>query len=1585
MSLGDILGGSVDWLKRLGDSAQSIANPIKGGTEVAAQYAQQRAADPTKPINEAGMIAGAAFKPVGVAMEPLTYIPGFDSLMSALDVPRRGIDTLLISAQHADSAGARQGLDSRWGATDWGEFFNTTTWSRAWDAADYEKADRVTGGQLLAGAAFGATNSFDPFDTVEAQKLQSAANQTWYGRTMSTTVDLGESFVSLPGTGVLARGRAAAGLNTIADVERVAQRYQETGALGRTALQKVGDKARQYAVPSGAQNVDSLVARQVEGLRQFDGMRDEYQVFNQLKSRLETAPDGDVRNLANIFTEINKVSDPAIRERLRTNTFLAGLGSSTAKRALIEEAPLLAKNFENLTSNPREAGALTELYAARLEDGDLPINEIVDRVWNTAGDRAELAALKEEVAKRRTALSDHDRLVQELKALKPEPGSPEFADWKSMTGEAMKARAEARAAAQETESGIASLGDTIASKHGEIAAVRPYLDRSNSLISDILDVAGKDSTLALVGDAKPTLLNSLKANLRDQLGGEHYVTAGEGNTIIRLQSLPDRTARMALSPQARGSIALNEVGLGARQLADTMARSKAFAPDEIRKWRSDLIRVEGMERVGVVARVQEQMLERMAQRFYQERIPGITPEEALKHAKEVTGLTTKHWGQGNDWVAKAAGEQVKDGVVMVRDLEGGATAFDAPMLRSQMADSAPILDPWTFERTLKSHEKTLIGNVRNGLSTVANAHDMALSIWKVGALLRPGLAVRSMLDTGPRALASMSAAETMIAGMNGAANLVHNRGLKGLAKARVSGKSVDEVAAQMRYLGLKPTKIGGKEVRFAEDAAQLQSLLSATSKGQTVHGALFHDMTRAYDGLKLDRASWVRNKPDSSLWHVAYKEYADMLLASPTARKLAEMVTKASDDVDLAALRESIKDSPEFTAEYRKYAQPMGRTRSEFLQQLVHEVDLMFPEGRVLDAAKNGGLSRKYLEKAFPREARFEVPAPDMNALQAGEKFKAAKQAVDGAFRTLLDKPDMWLARNPVAVQVFNRRVQQEYRALQHVKGKDYQLSAREQKLIESKARGAAIGYVRNTFFDTTRYTGMHRAVARFSPFIAAWEDAMISWGRLVYDDPRRLTKLTAAYHAPYTIQTSQDIDLVVDENGQRIGRGADSDGVFIAVPLGALGRKTGVSEYRIRLDAINSIAQGDTWWLPGVGPSVSVAAAYSLGSGKIISREAALDIVDTDSTLGKAILKSVFLGGEVPTSSPGDLAQSTLPGWVRTTYTQAFGSGKIRTRQTSFNYYVAEALASGKQLNQSDYEKLWERADRSANAAAMVRVIASAGTGMTGNATVDGQFYADQLHVISAMQPAERGGLTPEEFFAKEFPEAADLDWSITKNETGIVASVNAAKAESRLQPLLKQPTNKQFGWMVLGRENMVETEFSRTAYAMQRTDGNRTYLSADEAQIESQAAVGWRQLNAWSQQISDQLVTAGADPSAVEDTKEYRAARKAIREYLVQTNPAFAKVTAEVSGSWDQNYNAARRFSSEGPLKNRADMVAFRTYDEARAEVMAQYGIASFSGKSAEYDQAREVMRQVGSQLAKQDLGFQQMWDRFLENEVE
>jgi hypothetical protein len=1645
--------------------------------------------------------AGANFVGLDHLFAAAGKIPGLEGLFTFLDTPRRAVDTALISAQHADAA--KKG--DQW---DWGEFFNTQTWSRAWDMSQMGNVSSPTSGQLLANRLYNeqGTVNLDPFNAADALKLQQDANNTWYGSLTSAVSDLGVSMISVPGMGVIARGKAAAGIRSAEDANRVSNRITEAGVVGRTTAQRVGDKVRQYALPNASANVDALVKRQVEGMRVFEGAKDRFQIFNQLKARLPTASDHSLSQLSNIFHEINKVPDEAARQEMRTQFFLAANGSTVAKGRLAELNPLLAKNFENMTTAPRETAAVSELFSKRFEtDPNASISQVVDEVWGRPGDKQELANLKDLVHQKRTSLQDYGQLVRDVKALKPKVlGTPEarhikakrelaYGQVRDLTEELKKAKADlhgtrrwAAGQAKATTRGAAgtdlasgagradfqagplaqhadlnqALGEArrrvedlqkqldqaksdrtlldqtplhdpqaladwqakvdqkrlersgakealdlakqerdgfkaqMEAKKAEIRAAQATLDSADRVINDILDVQRPE--FALSGDGKPSALEALKAHMRDRLGADHLVFAGDGNRAVQVSSLPTRAMRWAMEPRARGRIALNEVGLGARQLADVMQRSKVFDATEIRAARSQLLALpEGnlngsleSARASHVARIQDEMLTRMAQRAIDKHGLDLTPEEVIAHAKELKNLTVKHFGDGNSYILRHANEDPSGRYVTVPTPDGPVQMFDGAHLRSHLADSAPLLDPSVFEKMLSEYDGLIKRNLRGGLSVAANANEMFIAAWKTGALLRPGLMTRSMIDTGPRALASLSATEALVATMNGMAHFVHNRTLKGLSKVEFAGLAPDRAAEKALFLGMKPVEVGGKKIAFATDATERGVAHAAMTKGQTVHGALFHEVDKRLNTMAVDRTKWSLRKPESPLWHSAYKEYADMLLASPTAKKLAELATRDAKGFDSPAVLDAILHSDEFKAEYRKLARPQGLEPEQWLQQLVHETSSMFPSKRILNAAKNGGLTKKLIDKEFPRSERFSIPSPEFSAMEGGRFAKAVKGSINRLYQLFLDKPDMWLARHPVAVQITNRRIRAEYAALERTHGPGYQLSDAEAAMIKNRAKNEAIGYVRNTFFDTTRYTGAHAALGRVSPFIAAWEDAMISWGRLIYDDPRRLTKLAAAYNAPFTLAHSLNhTDLVLDENGQPLTRGKDSQATLVAIPLGAVGAKLGVPTYRMRLDSINSIWQGETWWLPGVGPTVAAPVAWALGSGKVIPKDVALDIVDTKNPMGKAILKSVFLGGEVPPSDPASLAQTALPGWARIIATDALGDGKLRAQLYNYNARFAKAQKNGEVWSPERQAQEWDKAGTTALNAGVVRLAMSAGIGFTGTAAVDGQFYVDQMRIIDAMPPEMRTVdgvvLDPQAFFAHEYPDVADLKMGFTKNDTGINATADAAKAETRLSGILKA-NNPDLGWMIVGADN-VAGDFSRTAYNMQKSSGNRYAAPEKETKADAMAATGFQQYNAAAQLVADKLVAQGFDPETVKTTKEYKAARAFIKAQVAAQNPYFDAKVNEFSNKFNYYYDQAVRLSSSGPLKGRADMQAFQTYDQVRQQVMATYGIASFSGTSPKYGEAKAVMQYAGEQLAAQNIGFSQMWDRFLQGEVD
>jgi hypothetical protein len=1077
------------------------------------------------------------------------------------------------------------------------------------------------------------------------------------------------------------------------------------------------------------------------------------------------------------------------------------------------------------------------------------------------------------------------------------------------------------------------------------------------------------------GRIEPTMLDSVKTKLRLMAGDEHRMEFGDGNTPVIVKSLPNKAAKMALTPQARGSITLTDTDLGQRQLADALKRSGEFSTPEIKAAQEALLTTPAARRPNVVGKYQQDMLERIAMKHFGSEFD--TPEEALKYAKQAIDESVSVWGEGNKWVTKAVDEQKGKGKIIFRTPDGVATVMDEAMLQSHLADSAPFLDPEVFDRALAAHKDGMASRLRAGLNAIEQGNDFATSLWKHGALLRPGLAVRAGLDTNLRAMALMSTADTITSAMVGSANVARNAG-SAISRIMMGDKDVAEVASQRLGLGLRPVKVdvgGGKKVDFAfsRDQADQTRNMQAMTKGQgSVYKGYFNETNRHLGRYRSERAKWDRYKADSPHWVSSYIEYSEQLLSSPTARWLADKVGKTGE-----ANIDDLYKTPEFQNEFAKVASPQGFTRHEFARQVLHEVETMFPDPSLVEASTTHRLTPKMVESNFPRSERFDVPGPHQSAVK--NTFQEQGKALVGKlYENFLDKPDMWLARNPAATAIYKRSLQDEVASLRQHMGDAEEIPQSMLDVADRRARTKAISTVRRTFFDTTRFTGMHHYVSKVSPFFAAWEDAMVSWSRLIHDDPTRLLKLSAAYNAAGTINPYMPSPLLVDQDGKPLHRGESSPkGSYIVVPF-----KVGGAQMRVRREALNSIAQGDVWWLPGFGPQSQLATTALFAN---MPQDVVLDLVGTDNWVGKQLLNSMFLNGNVPKADAKTMALSVAPGWVRNIANDVFGDNFAMNVQRNANQRIIDATKQGKSLSEADLRNIYAEAGKTARTAAIVRLISGTGFGMTGTATVEGQFYVDQMHQIEAMPPAELKRLgynSPQEYFAYLHPQAADLDWNLSRNATGIAATVNAQKNAYRLNGVLAQH-NKDIGWMILGRANVDGSQdFSPSAYNMQVSSGDRSKMSADEVQQQGIAALGWKQYQNYVTQLTTEFGKYGVpmtDPRV-------KAVKAQIVSALEQQNGPWAKEWNDRNNKFAYYYSQAQALSKTRQLGSRSDMVAFREYDQARTEIMDHFGLKSLSnGTGPQSKAAKAVAFQVGQQLAARDFGFEQMWNKFLSGEVD
>ena len=422
-----------------------------------------------------------------------------------------------------------------------------------------------------------------------------------------------------------------------------------------------------------------------------------------------------------------------------------------------------------------------------------------------------------------------------------------------------------------------------------------------------------------------------------------------------------------------------------------------------------------------------------------------------------------------------------------------------------------------------------------------------------------------------------------------------------------------------------------------------------------------------------------------------------------------------------------------------------------------------------------------------------------------------------------------------------------------------------------------------------------------------------------------------------------------------------------------------GTKDLRVRQSALNSIAQGDVPWLPGFGPVSTMATTELLG--QILPKDLVLDLVGTDNELGKGLLQSMYLGGQVPRATPQDILASTLPAWAKNLAKDTLGDNLAANVSYIVNQRYIDSQKNGTPFNQ---QQAFEEAKSQARAAGIVRLVSGGVLGLSGKASVDGQFYVEQMHQLQALTPEQlkaQGFPNAQAAFSSKFPEAARLNWSVSKNETGINASVSAAKSANRQSGLID--ANPALGWFIVGADN-IGGKFSQTAYDAQADNSygiaqlSRKKETPEETANRTFVQQGWDRYSKITAGLAEAEKTSGMTSTQVS------AVKKVMVDRIASSNPEWFAQFNQRDNKLATFFQAADAIAAKPEMKGREDMNLYQQYRGARQQIMDIFGIKALTGTSANAIAARTAVATIGEKFGAQNVGFQQMWDRMLSGEI-
>lgn len=618
-----------------------------------------------------------------------------------------------------------------------------------------------------------------------------------------------------------------------------------------------------------------------------------------------------------------------------------------------------------------------------------------------------------------------------------------------------------------------------------------------------------------------------------------------------------------------------------------------------------------------------------------------------------------------------------------------------------------------------------------------------------------------------------------------------------------------------------------------------------------------------------------------------------------------------------------------------------------------------------------------------------------------GPDFSVAKKAdkslpnfLRWVIKTISDEPDTMLARHPVYVTRYDSHFTGlAKRAIQRgdIDGTG-KLSVEAQVKIEKMARNRAIQDVRQTMYDTARYTGAHAGVMRIaSPFLNAWEDAMMSWSRLMYDDPKVLGALVKTWNAP------ERFGIVHDQDGNLIKPGQHADQKFVALPLGAAGKFIGIKELQLRKDSWNSIFQGETWWQPGYGPVVTVPAQQ-------IATRAWPEIGDENGPVPhwmQPFIRNV-LNGESPKVRPGvkgvalDAGQSFLPSWLNKALSAFDPTAPAYTNvfQDSMNSQVIAMRDAGKEPTQADWNRITLQAQHAARSTAIVKAIALGGFGQSAEGNGIAKYYGDQYNTIQAQADSLPEGKTPEQVFNERFPEAAGLNWSVSFSDTGINAYITTEDRAKTFEKEIENPATREYGWAYEGEDN-VGGEFSPSIYNAQSSrrsgpgtsDTQRRRQNPEDMVKRNQVSLGWAEYQRVQTKIDLILEKRGLNNVGQGGAEDLAQIKRDFVAKLSADNPIWGKDYDSFDNGVVDRFitNFAKPMLTDKRAKGRQDielMGQYLAYRQRAMEIAKKRGVSLASKEQA--SDLRAILAKAGAEYAKQDLGFMQQWQRVLSREV-
>jgi hypothetical protein len=999
------------------------------------------------------------------------------------------------------------------------------------------------------------------------------------------------------------------------------------------------------------------------------------------------------------------------------------------------------------------------------------------------------------------------------------------------------------------------------------------------------------------------------------------------------------------------------------------------------------------------AEIEEELFSTVAKQFGYDEADVRRAYSAFANSRQKTVNLIKeraYTGARDPLTGGPVGARVKP----IVDEEGLQHLFPlpAPILETQLVKQMPTLDIDTMYKVLKRYHaaeqltpngkvyKAYTGamKLKNGTGDIVDGLDQFLKFQVLARLGYPvrnltegnlrvfslvgGMAIMSGLAVGSKNLTR--ATYERLFGKNAARTLLEMSEKTQLEATRIQLLAARQLADEPLSIDAQISEIdqilAGKRKpsdQYGMGQIKIFGLTLEDAKGLTPEQAAYYNekfiasssqivdanLTRARDSLSnaiQSTGDFVTIRGSEAGWSDAYLRVVNQQIKGS---EIGRMFLKGAsvDDVEMF-----LASSPAGRRIFKSLG--MGRTPRELAEANAENMRHLFPEwtqGRLLAIAKERKLTADDIKKHLGTDA---ARYPDVNGAQVADVIggnfitKISSDLANKFYQAAGEMPESALVKSPLYVNLYRRRLNALVeRAIETTPGDT--VDPRYLRSLEGKARQWARSEMRRTVYDITEKTDAAHTLKYAFPFFGAFSDVAEKWTRLAINDPSIVRKLQTTFESP-----------------DRMGLTEERDGVtYINMP-GEWTKRMGIDRpLAIPKPSLNLIFQGGAWWNPGAGWFVQslasqVVSKYSdLEKMKIV--EEILPYGAQDRTIKDLVVQAAWARKALAIMSEEDPMRTRLTALIAAEENAKYDQGLRDTAPTR------------KEIN--------DRAIKTLGMEVAARLILPFAT----NARSPYQFYIDEFHRLRE----EDANTASEKFYDMYGDDYYNFTISLSKNNTGISATISADKRSKELADLIAQ--NPEYGWFLVGDAN--SGEFSPTIYGNQFEEsvapGSTVKFRETDDPYEAleavQAEKGWKVYRQGMAIIEARRIEGGFKSLNSRGAERLKAQKAAFIESLTTENSSWGSEFGKIDTQKVNNFlRYATNVIQDSRLSGRQDIQTLSDYLEGRRFIMQE--LANRESKSIDNEDNLDIKERwdtfVG-RLLDEDVTFERIYTRILERD--